>query len=137
MFESVKLATGPREAIIEWGKGFSVRVRSVSRRERLAISASQPKEALRPGKKGQGGFNLGYFMDQLCTVALVGWDGLTEGMLSEICEGVEGSDTPDKEIPYSDEAKSWIVERMNLAFSGFLSDAVEVAEQVGAEQLKN
>lgn len=135
MYDSgIEFGVGPRKAIVEWDEEFSVTMRCVSKTERRSIGAASDRLASRKHYKGS---QAGEYSDKLYTAALVGWDGLKKKHYLEILEDVKTISNPEEEVPYSEEAKEWIIKHQNLSFINFLSAALEQAEQVGAEQLKN
>lgn len=136
MFEGVKMATGPREVLVPWDDEFVVRVRFVSRREKMSLSADL-ETGKTARKKAGSGFNALVFSDNLCSAGLVGWEGLKHKHLLEIIENVADVEDASAEIPYSPEAKAEIIQNMTDEFSAFVMRAIDQAGKIRDEQLKN
>lgn len=134
MFEGVKLATGPKVAFCEWDEEGKLRFlfRALTCKESLSLTVG--KNGMRHKKKGD--YDSEGFARNRAKKCIIGWDGLTEGHLLRICE-VKSVENPDKEIPYSEEAKEYIVDHMSLDFAAFIGEGIEFAEEHGKEQEKN
>jgi len=136
MIQGVKLVSLNKELSLEWGEGLTIRVRSVSRRDTLALASEGSDRTARKQKKS--GFQADKFMSKLFDFALIGWDGLTYATLAQIVEGWDFSgQKQDEVLEHNAQNKAFVLENMNPEFSAFLNAAIEQAGELGQANLGN